>query len=158
VSMALADLTRKASHRPTLPSFVPSFFPPFPTHQDSRLVVVAEQPQHASLLSSSTMTTSANSRATAADSTNQRPVRSALVKASQTTSTTVHWGSSWADVDETGTNDALVVPLGRPLPAGSGSASTETNTAATASIVPLNRASGSRVSRILEGSMDPPVL
>jgi hypothetical protein len=171
MSLALADLTRKASHRPCLPSYVPSFFPPFPTHQDSRLVVVvAEQQQQqqqqraSSHLTSMSMTTE-NRRQE--DSTNQRPVRSALVKAAQTTtSTTVHWGSSWADAEDdaaaaaTGTtSDALVVPLGRPVGAtAAGGSSTETTTVTTASIVPLNRASGSRVSRILEGSMDPPVL
>ena len=75
-------------------------------------------------------------------------VRSALVSLGQH-----YWGSGW---DEHSSNEEaseaasanltnLVVPQGR----------TGTDTSIQPQIVPLGRASGSRVSRILEGSMDP---
>lgn len=121
--------------KPEKTSYIPTFYPPFPQTQSSRLrrTVVdhdnkavplihrtlpeEKQPQNDSMLN----------------------VRSSLVKMK----TSQYWGSGWDAAPEAA---SLQVPPGRQ----SGGSATDTP-----SVVPLGRASGSRVSRILEGSMDP---
>ena len=57
------------------------------------------------------------------------------------------WGSSW---EEPNSKEAVQVPQGRTPSMGGRS---PTAAVAAGPIIPLGRASGSRVSRILEGSM-----
>jgi hypothetical protein len=117
------------------PLYIPSFFPPFPQSASgaSRIVVDTEAAPHQPLPAIE----AASPPAPTEPLTN---VRSALIQLGRHQ----YWGSGW---DETLRNVGdLAVPSG---PAEAGTASQP--------IVPLGRASGSRVARILEGSMEPMV-
>jgi len=133
------------TRRPSLPSYIPSFYPPFPSHLEARTVVdttttdgtlVTTKPKKAKVANTKAAGTASNDSATQ----QQHPtlsIRSALVQLGP------YWGSL---SNSTSSDDDAVVPAGRPPAAAPAVAS---------SIVPLARASGSLVSRILEGSMDP---
>mmetsp|Transcript_76354 Transcript_76354/g.154977 ORF Transcript_76354/g.154977 Transcript_76354/m.154977 type:complete len:97 (+) Transcript_76354:1-291(+) len=85
-----------------------------------------------------------------------RGVRSSLVKLGSGTSNTIYWGSGWENNNNNNKQSSLAVPMGRKAglsgsaPLGPGGRTAPPDDP----IVPLNRASGSRVSRVLEGSMD----
>ena len=109
----------------THPPYVPSFLPPFPDCGPGRIIVADDTTPLVPLMPAST-----------ASSTNDTlGVRSSLVKMEQD-----YWGSGWDEREP-----SIKVPLGRTK--------TEGTTPPTV-VVPLVRASGSRISRILEGSMD----
>lgn len=111
--------------KPTRPSYVPSFLPPFPESGPGRAIVADDTTPLVPLMPAAT-TSSTN---------DTLGVRSSLVKMEQH-----YWGSGW-DAPA----PSIKVPLGRTK--------TEGSTPPTV-VVPLVRASGSRMSRILEGSMD----
>jgi Bromodomain associated len=126
---------------------LPTFYPPFPTHHpDDTRVLLTEAAAH--IVASPRHTWNAQPAATdpAADA---RPptrlqVRSALLgRRTDGGDATNAPPSFWGDLS----SSDRVVPVGRPA--------VDATTAP--SIVPIGRASGSRVSRILEGSMEPPV-
>jgi len=78
-------------------------------------------------------------------------VRSALVSLEgQRQQRDSYWGSGWDAVSSSSPDDAAARRLAVPLGAGAGTVGD-----VQPQIVPLARASGTRVSRILEGSMDP---
>jgi hypothetical protein len=139
-----------AEQNPTAP-YVPSFYPAFPRPSDSlaRTVLDAEAPP---LVSASKATAASAAPKTKAASSSQTDsedpslkVRSALVQLGQHTGST-YWGSGWdAPANEKKRASELAVPVGRNAEAGG---------PAPQHIVPLVRASGHPVSRILEGSMD----
>jgi hypothetical protein len=118
----------------------PSFYPPAPT---TKLVVAAQGRTVVDGVTGVT-TNPAAAAAAAAPPVDSKTlhsseiahgVRSSLVQLGQ------YWGSGW-DADPKDKTPKLSVPLGRT--------EGENSTA----VVPVGRASGSRVSRILEGSMD----
>jgi hypothetical protein len=74
------------------------------------------------------------------DGTGSQEVRSSLVQLSQ------YWGSGWDESVPTQKGSGATVPMGRTGTVNSGPADDP--------IIPMNKPSGSRVSRILEGSMD----
>jgi hypothetical protein len=137
--------------------YVPSFYPSFPRSSDSlaRTILDAEGPPFVSApkttaasapkakAASSSSSSSSPQAGTATDPTLK--VRSALVQLGQQAGST-YWGSGW-DVPASEKRQAseLAVPVGR---------SAEAVGPAPQQIVPLGRASGHPVSRILEGSMD----
>ena len=107
-------------------SNIPSFYPPTPSTQLSSKEgrVVIDSKPPPLPIA-----------ATTSESTSQNGVRSSLVQLGQ------YWGSGW---DTPSSSKAqLAVPVGR-----------KDGEAQNTTIVPLGRASGSRVSKILEGSMD----
>jgi len=67
-----------------------------------------------------------------------------------------YWGSGWdkASSSSSSSAKALAVPMGRKVVASSASVGPGGRTATDDPIIPMSRASGSRVSRVLEGSMD----
>lgn len=75
-----------------------------------------------------------------AEGQNSQTVRSSLVQLGN------YWGSSWESNAKSKTAKNIAVPLGR--------SEAREQQAPSTLVVPLGRASGSRVSRILEGSMD----
>jgi histone H3/H4 len=125
------------------PLYVPIFFPPFPEPHNglaSRMVVDVEAPVAAESLEEPTndKTSSATLAVT--------NVRSSLVHMGmqqQPLQLQGYWGSYHTD-------DAVLATL--RVPQGRVPQDSQGNTSAV--VVPLGRASGSRVSRILEGSMD----
>ena len=163
---------------------LPNFYPPIPTPQsdDNRIVVTDGADLKKPLPSKTTATRVAPvaGEPTANEWDHNNPtrllVRSALVgrnlgissNRNLSSASSSFWGSSWSTAANRSID--LVVPAGRPpTMTGDGTStidgsSTGVTSAATAttltapSIVPISRASGSRVSRILEGSMDPPIL
>lgn len=146
LSTAESAMHRLSKRRPSLPMYVPTFYPPFPVHQDGRVAVVEENSVPSSLSESMIPSSSLQSAGTEDTVDLSRSVRSALVSTFKNTNASSYWGSSWATTKTKG--ESIHVPAGRP----------SAMEAASASIVPITRASGSRVSRILEGSMDPAVL
>ena len=154
--------------------YVPTFYPPIPNmmgpssaavahaelaHLRKKTVVELVDPKKAdtstaalapvSSLSTAASDTTANARAA---TTTTFGLRSALVQLGGTT----YWGSD-ADHPATATTDGIssnVVPAGRSAGATAASTGAAVVAAAQGPIVPLGRASGSRASRILEGSMD----
>ena len=110
---------------------LPPFYPPLPRTLDThrRTVTDSETKPAAEASEKSDYRPGANDASS-------KSVRSALVQLGQQH----YWGSGWDDDPE----PALEVPPGGGTPGE-----------VTPQIVPLGRASGSRVSRILEGSMDP---
>jgi histone H3/H4 len=132
------------------PSYVPSFYPPFPRSSDSlgRTVLDLNGASATSALSQSTQTASGGpsprtgGTILAADP--SLNVRSALVQLGEHR-TGQYWGSGWDAVADTKKTSEFAVPSGR---------STEATDGVQRQIVPINRASGHPVSRILEGSMD----
>lgn len=128
--------------------YVPSFYPSFPRPSDSlaRTILDAEGPP---LVSAPQKPAASAPKAKAAASSQTDPtlkVRSALVLLGQHAGGT-YWGSGW-NVPENEKRQAseLAVPVGRSEIQAGGPAPQQ--------IVPLGRASGHPVSRILEGSMD----
>jgi Bromodomain associated len=167
---------------------LPIFYPPIPVQQkdENRVVVTEEKITSIDSSTSSCQTNSLQAVSIAAadgksadgdhDNPNRLLVRSALVSRSMSSSgnnvhgrgsSSLYWGSSWSSATSK-VDMNLVVRSGRPtVPAGgtssSGNDGTTTSVAPLSAttaplIVPISRASGSRVSRVLEGSMDPPVL
>mgnify|MGYP005848693895 CR=1 FL=1 len=152
--------------------YVPTFYPPVPTigtGQDAShlrkttVVDILEHPPPSAVSSGGPAASSSSKDITAAVSSSNDPsaaaaatsttfgLRSALVQLG-----TTYWGSSWEQNDDSKkaavANADVKVPAGR---SGSAPASGGANNASSVGpIVPLGRASGSRVSRILEGSMD----
>ena len=70
-----------------------------------------------------------------------RGIQSSLIRLG----TSSYWGSGW---DGSSSAQALAVPMGRKVAPASGGGKSDDP------IIPMSRASGSRVSRVLEGSMD----
>jgi len=153
---AAAAAARAAMHEGRTYNYVPTFYPPIPNmssrHDRTHLRKVTVVELKDSTTSSNTangaadgpshLTSKNATTATARTSTaNAVQLRSALVQLG-----TSYWGSS---------ADASAEPASN-VPAGRGSAESAVATPASVQlpIVPLGRASGSRVSRILEGSMD----
>ena len=125
-------------HDPTsISHLLPPFYPPLPSTLDShrRTITDAESTKPDEPAAESSEVSASDHRPVAHD-TSSKSVRSALVQLGQQH----YWGSGWDDDHEA----ALEVPAGGGTPGK-----------VTPQIVPLGRASGSRVSRILEGSMDP---
>ena len=146
-------------------AFVPSFYPrPPPTDRimDRGRTVVdlseAERHQRQKMLLKSASAAAVKSNPMA-DRTEQEAddVRSSLVQLDQYQ----YWGSNWDDISQNNNTSDMVVPVGRPQsvsrtdgsapPAGTAPGQGQ---AADVPIVPINRASLSTVSRILEGSVD----
>jgi len=82
-----------------------------------------------------------SNRATSSGTDDSQVVRSSLVQLGQ-----YYWGSGWDASTSATSRSKLAVPMGRTA--------NENPAAVGDPIVPMSRASGSRVSRILEGSMD----
>jgi len=146
-------------------AFVPFFYPhPPPTDRvmDRGRTVVdlseAERHRRQKMLLKSASAAAVKSNPMA-DRTEQEAddVRSSLVQLDQYQ----YWGSSWDDSSQKNSTRDMVVPIGRPQsvsradgsapPAGTAPGQGQ---AADVPIVPINRASLSTVSRILEGSVD----
>jgi Bromodomain associated len=122
-----------ASHRRSLSFVLPTFYPPLPlleTSENRTVVVTLSGDGKAPRRAAAAGSARPAKRNGAADEDPERSVRASLVGRTA-------WG-----------HGLLSVAPGRP-PTSAGSAAP--------SIVPLTRASGSRVSRILEGSMEPSV-
>jgi len=135
--------------------YVPSFYPRPPCmktmsaerrividDQQQRLLQQRQQQQHEQQISAND-----GSPASLADLNSSQGVRSSLARTNQN----YYWGSGWDQASK------LAVPMGRRTNAnGSGNTNVSGGATSTAEvpIIPVNRASGSRVSRILEGSMD----
>ena len=166
-----------------LPTFYPSI--PTPQNDDNRIIVTDGKipfdsrkvlPSFKTGATGAASTSSSANEATNQEWDHNNPTRSLVRSAllgrnlenssgrNSSSSTSMFWGSSWSGA--TNRSIDLVVPSGRPTGSsatdGSTTGSTSTAGAATTalaapSIVPISRASGSRVSRILEGSMDPPI-
>lgn len=134
-----------------LPLYVPIFFPPFPEPHSglaSRTVVDVDAPDAAKVLEASAASNIDKKAATVAVT----DVRSSLVHMGmqqQPLQQQGYWGS-YDTTDAQQQHAAILanvrVPQGRQLEESQGTAA--------AVVIPLGRASGSRVSRILEGSMD----
>ena len=110
--------------------------------QQQRLLQQRQQQQHEQQISAND-----GSPASLADLNSSQGVRSSLARTNQN----YYWGSGWDQASK------LAVPMGRRTNAnGSGNTNVSGGATSTAEvpIIPVNRASGSRVSRILEGSMD----
>ena len=138
--------------------YVPSFYPRPPSTKvvvDERRTVVDDQQQR--LLQQQRqqqqqqqeqqVSTNNNDPPTSiADIDSSLGVRSSLVRMGQNS----YWGSGWEQAS------TMAVPMGRRTNDGSGNTNVPGGATAIAEvpIIPMNRASGSRVSRILEGSMD----
>eukprot|EP00934_Nitzschia_sp_Nitz4_P003609 Nitzschia sp. Nitz4//scaffold1_size375055//59402//60610//NITZ4_000224-RA/size375055-processed-gene-0.305-mRNA-1//1//CDS//3329540889//3599//frame0 len=114
------------------PLGIPSFYPPFPP---TRLATSKE---------SRTVVDVPPVQPIDQEDANTRAVRSSLVAMGQ------YWGSQWDAPASKKTETNLSVPQGR------GESGDQPGSSAV--VVPLGRASGSRVSRILEGSMDAPTM
>jgi Bromodomain associated len=180
-----SSTTHEQSHPLVEALLLPTFYPPIPKPQndDNRNVVTDGTDSKKSLLPSKTTTTRPAPKVDEVSNNewdHNNPtrllVRSALVGRNLGSSSSINvssvsssfWGSSWSTTANRSID--LVVPAGRPATVtGVGTSTTDGSlpgaTSATAStaltapsIVPISRASGSRVSRILEGSMDPPIL
>mmetsp|Transcript_25153 Transcript_25153/g.25508 ORF Transcript_25153/g.25508 Transcript_25153/m.25508 type:complete len:248 (+) Transcript_25153:85-828(+) len=136
--------------------YIPSFYPRPPSTKvllDERRTVVDDQQQRIlqqqrqqQQQQEQQVSTSKDLPKSLADQDSSQGVRSSLVRMDQNN----YWGSGW---DQTST---LAVPMGRRMNAvgGNTNLSGGATAAAEVPIIPLNRASGSTVSRILEGSMD----
>jgi hypothetical protein len=136
--------------------YVPSFYPSFPQPSDSlaRTILDAEITPFVSAPKPPAAAAASATKAKAAPSSSQAgtatdptlKVRSALVQLGQHAGST-YWGSGWNVPASESKRQAseLAVPVGRSAEAGG---------PAPQQIVPLGRASGHPVSRILEGSMD----
>ncbi len=168
-----------------LPTFYPPI--PTPQNDDNRIIVTDGKIPFDSrkvLPSFKTGATGVAPTSSADEATNQEwdhnnptrlLVRSALVgrnlgnssgrNSSSVPASSMFWGSTWSGA--TNRSIDLAVPSGRP-PLLTGASATDGSTTgptagaattalAAPSIVPISRASGSRVSRILEGSLDPPI-
>jgi hypothetical protein len=138
--------------------YVPSFYPRPPSTKvvvDERRTVVDDQQQR--LLQQQQrqqqqqqeqqVSTNNNDHPTSiADIDSSLGVRSSLVRMGQNS----YWGSGWEQAS------TMAVPMGRRTNEGGGNINVPGGATAIAEvpIIPMNRASGSRVSRILEGSMD----
>jgi hypothetical protein len=137
--------------------YVPSFYPRPPSTKvvvDERRTVVDDQQQR--LLQQQRqqqqqqeqqVSTNNNGPSTSiADIDSSLGVRSSLVRMGQNS----YWGSGWEQAS------TMAVPMGRRTNEGGGNTNVPGGATAIAEvpIIPMNRASGSRVSRILEGSMD----
>jgi Bromodomain associated len=137
---------------------LPTFYPPFPSkHMDDQRVVFAEGTAAAKMDATTTPLHSWTAKATetAAEREAHPPTRLRVRTALLGSRTGVHRGGGDGPADSTrapsywgAVSADRVVPAGRPA----------MDASAAPSIVPIGRASGSRVSRILEGSMEPPVL
>ncbi len=81
-----------------------------------------------------------------------RGIQSSLIRLG----TNGYWGSGWdkASSSSSSSAKALAVPMGRKVVASSASGGPGGRAAPDDPIIPMSRASGSRVSRVLEGSMD----
>jgi hypothetical protein len=138
---------------------VPFFFPAFPksTVDMGRTIVEslnhdndARERSRVVFSSTTTSTTTMTPRQTAATSKDPTlSIRSALLAMDKND----YWGSSWQRQQQRDDVDSIHVPVGRID--ASNSAATTTTSSSSQIIVPLGRASGSRVSKILEGSMEP---
>lgn len=114
-----------------LPSYVPNFMPRFPeTIHAGRSIVELPIDASEAVNIASIATTMSNTEE------DTLGVRSSLVDLGGTSKPHTYWGSGWDATPK--------VPVGR----------IETDEKITAAVIPLARASNSRVSRILEGSMD----
>ena len=119
------------------PNFVPSFFPKPPvtkrSSDEGRMAVDMEKHPLNEI----------------SRETDYQGVRSSLVEQSS-----YYWGSSWDS--KSSSHADLAVPLGRwePKPKEKDEKPEKDKDEKSTKIVPIPRASGSRVSRILEGSMD----
>lgn len=84
-----------------------------------------------------------------------RGVRSSLIRLGNSTSNS-YWGSGWEKASSSASSaPTLAVPMGRKASGPSASGGPGGRAAAPDDpIIPMSRASGSRVSRVLEGSMD----
>jgi hypothetical protein len=151
--------------------YLPRFVPPFPAQRDGARTVLEAPPSATAATGTADVTAAAASVPGRDDDTEPGlRVRSALVSLHPEARGGIGYdsGSAWDGV--TARTPLLSVPWGRPTgdggtissggggSAGSSSSAVPSPSAATAAaqIVPLGRASGSRVSRILEGSMDVP--
>jgi len=81
--------------------------------------------------------------------TSSRGIRSSLIRLGN--NNTSYWGSGW-DQSSSSSTQTLAVPMGRKVAAPKSSGGQAS--APEDPIVPMGRASGSRISRVLEGSMD----
>ena len=149
------------------PSYVPHFFPPFPRRTDLVGPIVADDEEEDGDGNNPDDPTSRNSTTLASTSTqtdlaqtttsiNNSPEEDELCASSslQVRSALVKLGRPWgametASTTTTAQDPRLVVPAG-----GEASNSSSSGNNTTAPIVPLNKPSGSRPCKIMEGSMD----
>ena len=83
-----------------------------------------------------------------------RGIQSSLIRLGSANS---YWGSGWDKASSSASSslaNALAVPMGRKVAGPSASSGPGGRAAPDDPIIPMSRASGSRVSRVLEGSMD----
>lgn len=143
------DAEKKTSRSVNTADYVPSFYPSFPKPSDSmgRTIVDLEEEEESedAILAKSKAAKEAAKEKELERELRSDPalkVRSALVHLGQQDS---YWGSGWeAEPGPKQPKKKLAVPQGR----------VSGDDGAQPPIMPLGRASGSRVSRILEGSMD----
>jgi hypothetical protein len=150
-------------------NYVPTFYPSVPNMgigQDSAhlrkttVVDLLEHPPTSAVSNGAGTTGSSSQDITAAPSSNDNSstataattafgLRSALVQLG-----TNYWGSGWEEHELSTRDAAESANAGVKVPAGRGGGAPAGSASSVGPIVPLGRASGSRVSRILEGSMD----
>lgn len=156
--METIDLTQKKEREIKAMLHIPSFYPVPPVFKSSSFAGGSETERtvivdNTTLATNTTTTTTTPQHQTpstsAADEAQSIVDGSKLVRSSLVHMGNYYWGSGWntnttsSDVDG---RNSLVVPLGRNSNEILGSPSDL--------VIPVGRASGSRVSRILEGSMD----
>jgi hypothetical protein len=156
-----------------MPSYVPNFFPPYPRMEDSSISSLPSVPT--TTIMSDVMSRVSQKRkkpSSSSSSSSNNNVRSSLVALGKKNAVgSSYWGSNWLDnethdgrkekLKSNNTAGQLTVMAGPSSSAASGrasSSSSDTNNKKTgggttdAQVVPLTRASGSRVAKILEGS------
>jgi hypothetical protein len=137
---------------PTDFAYIPSFYPLPPSEKKvidlGRTVVDLREEQQKLLLQQqqSINPVASSSTVDVVGPEQSQDVRSSLVHLGQ-----FYWGSGWdaTTSGSAGTDKEVVVPMGRPPMVGEGAIARPEEP-----IAPMSRASQSRVSRILEGSMD----
>jgi hypothetical protein len=150
--------------------YVPSFYPPPPSTKvvvdDRRTVVDGMDDRQQRLLQQQRSQQQQEQQVFASDAANEsldgastslrdamnidssRGVRSSLIRLGNNS----YWGSGWDKASSSVSSaPTLAVPMGRKVGGASASGG---KTAPDDPIIPMSRASGSRVSRVLEGSMD----
>jgi hypothetical protein len=156
-----------------MPSYVPNFFPPYPRMEDSSISSLPFVPT--TTIMSDVMSRVSQKRkkpSSSSFSSSNNNVRSSLVALGKKKAVgSSYWGSNWLDnethdgrkekLKSNNTAGQLTVMAGPSSSAASGrmaSSSSDANNKKTgggttdAQVVPLTRASGSRVAKILEGS------
>lgn len=156
-----------------MPSYVPNFFPPYPRMEDSSISSSLPSVPTTTIMSDvMSRVSQKRKKPSSSSSSSNNDVRSSLVALGKKNAVgSSYWGSNWLDnethdgrkekLKSNNTAGQLTVMAGPSSSAASGrmaSSSSDANNKKTgggttdAQVVPLTRASGSRVAKILEGS------